>query len=324
VKIKDHVKKFLFGLTIAQQYVCLSRENFFYPLKATVTLPNDSIPISLAHIFVGYKPVVLAFNDENDALKPMICVQFHNTDMQINSSWMNFPADDGAIARISLSLGPTSFKQNKNIKIYLAEFGEHFFLARFHQITNNFRDRFVQSNPDNVNLPGNLHDLVRIAYSVPRTIALMSLESGGVMNLFPTDLHGKVDDNYYMSSLRIGGKAQQQLERVRRVVLSEVESDTFREVYALGKNHMKEMSSTSNFNLSSFNSEKFSFKIPANALRYLELEVLEWIDAGIHRIYLYKIVNSVELGAGKTLAHIHQYYAQWRNNHKLETKYLLR
>ena len=52
---------------------------------------------------------------------------------------------------------------------------------------------------------------------------------------------------------------------------------------------------------------------PEWALRYREMIHLGSFDHGIHRIHFYQIVHSEELeNAGPTLAHIQQYYAQWR------------
>lgn len=325
MNFKESVRKLLFGLTVPQQYVCLERETFSQPLETIVTVEGGVKPVPIEPVFVGYKPVVMAFNDPHDFLgHSKVCLHLYHGVFNVNVNWRGLSADRDSVARMVLEPVSTSFQKMESSKLYVGKAGSHSFLTPFHQFTNSLKEMAKPPMAGNVNLPGNLHDMVRIAYATPRTIALITVEDGGLMNMFPTDLHGKLHSKFYISSLRIGGKAQQQVERVRRLVLAEMPCESFRDVYALGKNHMREMLSRNNFHLSPIVSEKFNFAIPAKALRYFELEVVEFKDIGIHRIYLYKIENEVTLSAGKTLAHIHQYYAQWRKNNCLETDYLFR
>jgi flavin reductase (DIM6/NTAB) family NADH-FMN oxidoreductase RutF len=310
VKVKQAIKKLIFGLSIPQQYLCVDLESL-EGLKAFVILSNGS-SISIDQIFVGYKPVILAFNDVTNALG--------NGDIVVEHR-------DGKGRTIStLWLRPVTVNFNScpELKLFEVTKGKHAFLNGLHQWTNRVKGIASMSQPGNIDLPGNLHDRVRIAYSLPRTISLVSVQKGMFMNLFPTDLHGRVNEKFYLSSLRIGGKAQQQVEEVGRVVICDVSSDAYRAVYTLGKNHMKDMTSAEQFDLLPNHSEKFGFGVPRKTLRYFELEVADFMDAGIHRIYLYKIKNQKVIGDTNTLAHIHQYYAQWRLNHGLETTYLLR
>ena len=71
-------------------------------------------------------------------------------------------------------------------------------------------------------------------------------------------------------------------------------------------------------------SRVFGFPLPEWALRYREMIHLESFDHGIHRIHFYQIVHNEELeNAGPTLAHIQQYYAQWRMDQGLTTTLFL-
>ncbi|HEY0654975.1 MAG TPA: hypothetical protein VGD65_17675 [Chryseosolibacter sp.] len=325
MKIKDRLRQWLFGLTIPQQYLCIDGDRFPNPLQTVVTLSTTHEPISIEHIFVGYKPVVLGFHDEGRVLgNGDLCLQFHQQAFRPDSNWRGFPSARNVVARMILSPIGETFRGFECVRLYQAIRGQHKFLSSPYQHINRLREHLVKPKPGNVNLPGELHDMVRIAYSLPRTIALVSVGTPKQLNVFPTDLHGKLNGQLYMSSLRIGGKAQQQVEKERRIVLSKVGCDSFREVYALGKNHMKDMSELMEFDLAPNVSERYGVPLPANVLSYFELEVMAWIDIGIHRIYLYKIENEVKASHGGVLAHIHQYYAQWRHHHGMETNYLLR
>ncbi|MEX2231750.1 MAG: hypothetical protein WD824_06305, partial [Cyclobacteriaceae bacterium] len=177
---------------------------------------------------------------------------------------------------------------------------------------------------NNVRLPGNLYDQVRIAYAVPRKIALITVCDGNKMNMFPTDLHGPFGKKFYISSLRKGGKANLQVEQTRKLILSFMPVNEYRAVYALGKNHMKDMKDFDEFSILNEPSAILKLPIPSAALHYKELELIDSFDAGIHRIHFYKNVHNEKITNGLTLAHIHQYYAQWRIDHKLPVNMRLR
>jgi hypothetical protein len=73
-------------------------------------------------------------------------------------------------------------------------------------------EKFRRHQANSVNLPGNQKDQVKIAYSMPREISLVTLSNGKLMNWSP-DLHGTVSRNTYVCSLRLGGLANQQVEK---------------------------------------------------------------------------------------------------------------
>jgi len=144
------------------------------------------------------------------------------------------------------------------------------------------------------------------------------------MNMFPTDLHGTSGQKGYASSLRIGGMASTQLEKYKRIVISEVDLQSYKESYTLGKNHMAGLKDEKLFPLHRERSGFFDFPLPSFVLRYREMNVTDSFDHGIHRIYLYKVVNQKSVQQSNTLAHIHQYYAQWRKDQGIPTRLFFR
>jgi hypothetical protein len=177
----------------------------------------------------------------------------------------------------------------------------------------------------NIFLNNNLYTQVQIAYSVPRIISLITVGSGGLYNLFPTDLHGLVNEQYYVSSLRHGGEACKQVENAGRIVISQVPSEVYKTVYALGKNHMQELKPKENFFFSESQSGVFKLPMPKSLLSYRELELAGSFEHGIHKLFLYKIISSQAVRKDpSTLAHIHNCYATWRHRKGLPGNYLLR
>jgi flavin reductase (DIM6/NTAB) family NADH-FMN oxidoreductase RutF len=177
----------------------------------------------------------------------------------------------------------------------------------------------------NVFLKNNLYKQVQIAYAVPRTISLITVTGSNLYNLFPTDLHGSIGDQFYSVSLRINGKACMQVEAAKRIVVSEMHSDAYKTAYSLGKNHMQELKARDNFPFSELVSAILKFPLPNLVLKYRELELIETFDHGIHKLFLFKIISHHAVSDEKaTLTHIHNVYATWRHNKALPGNYLLR
>jgi hypothetical protein len=149
------------------------------------------------------------------------------------------------------------------------------------------------------------------------------VKDNDLLNFFPTDLHGAVDGEYYLSSLRLGGMACNQVDRLHRLVISSVDVDAFKKTYELGKNHMRPMQPVTHFE-PSFVLSASGIPVYPHATTYIELEWVRQWDVGIHRIFLYRSLSKGEVRSGKTLAHIHRYYAQWRINNRLSAKYFFR
>jgi len=174
-------------------------------------------------------------------------------------------------------------------------------------------------------LHDNLFKQVQIAYAVPRIISLITVGNNDLFNLFPTDLNGQPDEQHYIISLRTGGKACEQVERAGKLLISQVHCDAYKMVYGLGKNHMQELRSKENFPFGQSLSENFKWPLPEQAISYKELVLLDSFTHGIHKILLFKIVNSGQLNdQNATLAHIHNSYATWRYKNHLAGNYLLR
>jgi hypothetical protein len=318
------LKHLITGLTVPQQYVCLPLESLSEPLSIFLTSDESKLlllDITSSHVFLGYKPLLIMIACESQLEK--VCLSFVSGDYGSTKTWRGFPTSTKAVSRVVMKRIMT-FTEDKRYQLFEGEFGWHRMINPLYQLVARVRNAFRESNASNVALPGNLYDQVRIAYSIPRIIGVITLGDEESMNMFPTDLHGKVDDRHYFSSLRLGGKANQQVKKFRKIVLSFMNALEYRHVYALGKNHMQETRSKENFDLSPAVSQTFHLPLPRGAVSYIELRLLNSCEMGIHCIHVYEIVNEEKISEGRTLSHIHQFYAQWRIDHHQSTPMLLR
>ncbi len=314
------IKQFLTGLQLPQEYLCVENEKISSTLKVFLTSTGSTkfLDITTIHLFLGYKPLVIAviYKEDMEELSS-------SSEVYLKFCQNEFSSQSVVASLLVKRIRVETFQQSK-VVFYEGVSGQHRFIKFHQQKINSLFLALTKKPASNVSLDGNLYDQVRIAYAVPRIIALITVSDGTNMNLFPTDLHGPIGTEFYASSLRIGGEALKQVEQVKNIVMSEIDSTSHRSAYALGKNHMKKMQPENNFALSNIRSHHFAIPIPSVAGSYRELEVVKSYDVGIHRILIYKILHKQIIQKINTLAHVHQYYAQWRIDHNLKTDYLIR
>ncbi|HSU27767.1 MAG TPA: hypothetical protein VLJ68_05255 [Chitinophagaceae bacterium] len=319
------LKKFLDklnGLHFQQEYLCLAKETMENPLHVYISVQGKALQdITETHVFAGYNPLVFIL-PSNDKIPtdpfPATQVIFSQNPLTLNEVYR----EKDAVAKLDM-------KWVKRLEtghfVYEGMKGQHHFLSKWHQFVIGFENRLFNNKPGNIFLRGNLLQQIQIAYSVPRVISLVTLGSGDKFNVFPTDLNGELDNDHYVISLRKNGKACQQAEMYKKFTLSQVQSKAYKMVYALGKNHMQEPRPKEDW----IQSKIFSLfpypDLPVDTLRYRELEILNFSDLGIHRIFLCKTGPVATLDATRdTLSHIHTAYASWRFNKGLGGNYLLR
>lgn len=325
MKVVKKILNKLNGLYYPQEYLCFSKESFPDALHVYLVDGIQIIKdITHSHLFTGYRPLIFTLHslrENNREPADYIEIVFSQQSLQQNE----FIQKKDAIARLSLKMIRKQAAGSDTISWYEGTKGEHHFLSSFYQNIIGLSNRLFNKKTGNVFLPGNLYKQVQVAYSVPRIISLITVSNGGLYNLFPTDLHGPVNNQYYVSSLRHEGKACRQVETAGRIVISEVHCDSYKTVYSLGKNHMQELKSRDNFPFSGSFSANFQLPLPQSVLYYRELELTGSFVHGIHKLLLYKIVSQEAVNdEPATLAHIHNVYATWRHNKGLAGNYLLR
>jgi hypothetical protein len=311
------------GLHYRQEYLCLAKESFQNPIQAYFVKGAQIIKdITNEHLFTGYSPLILTLT--SSVLKEPfsnIEIVFSQSSLQPNDLF----TERDALGRLSLRLIQKQRLDNNELYYYEGVRGQHHFLSLFHQYMVGLNNQLYNRKKGNVFLNNDLYKQVQIAYSIPRIISLVTVGSSGSYNLFPTDLHGPVNERYYVSSLRHGGEACKQVEDAGRIVISQVHSEACKTVYGLGKNHMQKLKPKENFLFSESLSEVFRLPLPKSLLSYRELELVESFEHGIHKLLLYKTAASQAVNKDlSTLAHIHNCYATWRYHKGLPGNYLLR
>jgi hypothetical protein len=313
------------GLHYSQEYLCLAKESFQQPLHVYL-IHNGTIikDITTLHLFAGYSPLIFVLSSLLSGMageQQTIQLVFSEEQLQPNEA---FNKKD-AVVLLTLKKIYQQAVNRDTILFFEGVTGRHHFISPFHQFIIQLDNRLYNKRPGNVFLPGNLYKQVQIAYALPRTISLVTVGNEPLFNHFPTDLHGQVNDEFYIMSLRHEGKACQQVETAGRIVISNVNATSFRSVYALGKNHMQPLKDRSVFDFDMPVSKNFRLPLPKNLVSYKELQLQDSFMNGIHKILLFKIIYEEKITDNpSTLAHIHNCYATWRYKQGKTSNFLLR
>lgn len=319
--LKKTFKKLLFGITLPQEYLCVQQNDFVKPLNvfAAANSSGDSFDISSHHLFIGYKPLVLAV-DKKYLKETTINLK--------NILHLSFRSEEkNELASLEVKFVHEVKVNSASCLLFEAVKGEHSFSRSFHKLFSSIYYRYTADKKKNIFLPGNLYDQVKIAYSIPRLIYTASVGSNGLYNVFPTDLSGQIGGENFIISLRTKCKANEQIENSGKCMVAKIDADYFAEVYSIGRNHMRELSNVNELGikLREESSAILNLPIPLGTLQYFELEKFDKFEVGIHTIHFFKIISSVQLSdSQKFLMHIHRDYAEWRIRNGINTNYLIR
>ncbi len=316
MKFKSFLKKYLLNRTISKEYLCVSKEKYSGSLRVFLQSGENISEVTENHLMLGYKPLIIAINS----------IPFNNENKLPGQVFLSLKTKkEYEIARLNLKKIEDCRFNCYSYSLYFCENGFHKFSSAMIKSFQFLHYNISSKRKGNVFLNGNLYDQVRIAYSVPRKVSLVSLCEIDLVNIFPVDINGKASASDYLISLRHGNKSNNQLKKVGKIVLCTMDSSRCSEVYKMGKNHMKEMSSIKNFSLENERSELLNNPLPLGTIDYLELEWTDSFEYGIHEIHLMRILNSKTIKEDRpTLAHIHRDILEWRLRRNIPTEFNLR
>jgi Flavin reductase like domain len=313
------ILKYAGGLHYPQDFLCLAQESFAPLLRAYIVRGQRVLAdVTTRHLFNGYSPVIFSFAPGTEGLGE------EKAEMLLTHEPLGI--NDILTRRVALA-GLTLQSMNVTAVplFYECVQGWHRFMPPLAQWTGNLENWLYNRKKGNVYLAANLHTQVQVAYALPRKISLITVAAGEGYNLFPTDLHGRLDDDIYIISLRHGGMACSQVEASGRFVLSDMKAMDCKKVFALGKNHMQPGKDRTAFDFGPEASPSFRLPLPNGSVSFKELELVTAFQKGIHRVMVCRIIHASPVNPPNiTLAHIHNSYATWRYKNHLAGNYIMR
>ncbi|MEO5641801.1 MAG: hypothetical protein ABIQ40_18875 [Bacteroidia bacterium] len=297
--MKSILKKILLGITHPQEYICAAAGTISGGLDCYALVKNERINVTDTLLFLGYRPLVMGWITKNFEGKELE-LQFVRKDNQ------------ALVATLKLKTEKKIPLEEKTIYLFKGIASLQKFESRFHQFMFRLYERLRPKQNGNIDLDPELYNQVKIAYSIPREIKVVTLGKENKWNVFPTDLHGKAGASSYIISLRHDKQPCRQLIETGKLALWSVNADHAQGVYAMGKNHSRDFSSAENFSFTDSESPQFHFPEPAGAIGCEELELQSTIaDVGIHRIFLLKPIHANSENDTSRLVHLHRSYLQW-------------
>jgi flavin reductase (DIM6/NTAB) family NADH-FMN oxidoreductase RutF len=151
-----------------------------------------------------------------------------------------------------------------------------------------------------------------VSFVRPHPTVLVSTadELGG--NIFPMNIMGALGPNRFGFTLRQDRLAGQLVERVKRVVISNVPSGHGSSVYGLARNHTKAFVDWDDLPFATMPSPLFRIPIPEFALRVREMELEQVHRIGSHSFFVARILGDTVFSPEPSLCVIHGYYQTWR------------
>lgn len=302
--MKKLLRKFFLGTDLPKEYICTSPAGISEQLHCYATIAGKEEDVTERFLFLGYQPLVMAFKANPVQLEQIA---------QQETVTLFFRPENSKTAVAELVLRPQGPPlKEAGILLFAGISGRHRFASAFHRFFRRIYETLKSEKKGNVHLNHHLYEEVKIAYSIPREICLITIGASECFNIFPTDLHGRGANGTYIISLRHGGKACAQAEEFRQLALWRMPVQSAAFVYSFGKNHMREPVSAKELPLTEKRSPLLHLPAPADALSCEELELAGTAgDFGVHRLLLFRTKGEMLQPSDNKLVHLHRSYVQW-------------
>lgn len=179
----------------------------------------------------------------------------------------------------------------------------HYLLyERAHKLTNNteIKPSFLEKRA------------MEVLFICPRPISLVSVITDIQGNMFPMNIMGDIDSEYFAFALRDVKTPAHLVEGARRLALSSVPFEQGSFAYQLAVNHNKQSINWYELPFETKKSKDFQIPFPAFAYRVREMEVEKIHRGGSHTFFIARVVSDETYSQGTELFVVHGFYEAWR------------
>jgi len=153
---------------------------------------------------------------------------------------------------------------------------------------------------------------MEVLFICPRPISLVSVISDIQGNMFPMNVMGDIDANYFAFALRDSKMPAHLVETSGRLALSSVPFEHGSFAYRLGVNHNKKAIDWYELPFETRKSKTFHVPVPEFAFRVREMEVEKIQRLGSHTLFIARIASDETYGQGTELFAVHGFYQAWQ------------
>jgi flavin reductase (DIM6/NTAB) family NADH-FMN oxidoreductase RutF len=162
---------------------------------------------------------------------------------------------------------------------------------------------------------------VMVMFIRPHPVVLVSLDGDTGGNIFPMNIMGDLQSNYFAFALKNSRIAARLVEHSRQVALSDVPLAQTSLAYRLGANHRKSSIDWDQLSFETKLSSQFKLRIPAFTQRVRELQIEAIRNLGSHTFFVARIVHEERTADTVGLCIVHGFYQAWRlKGHREELK----
>jgi len=154
-----------------------------------------------------------------------------------------------------------------------------------------------------------------VFYICPRPVVLVSVDDGECQNLFPMDLVGSMGGEHFTLALRNTSPSVATLRNAGRAVLADVPLTDRALAYSLGAHHRLKKIDWSALSCATAPSRHFGFRVPAQAPRVRELDIIAAQEQGSHTTFLCRITSEEIRASVPRLFHTSGIHRAWRRGH---------
>jgi len=195
--------------------------------------------------------------------------------------------------------------------------GENFCAPRLRRRWDTFMYRRTarRTPPEKLAMLPDAVEQMMTFYLCPRPVHFVSVDDGRHSNLFPMDLVGPLQGDWFTLALRNTSASVETIKSSRRLALGDIPGSACQLAYQLGAHHKKPQIDWDSLPFKSVRSSQFGLRVPEIALRIREVEILDFQAVGSHTLFVSRIISEQPLHAGPQLFHTCGIHQLWRVGH---------
>ena len=163
------------------------------------------------------------------------------------------------------------------------------------------------------------HRAMSALFICPRPISLASVAEPGRASMFPLNVMGDVDEEYFAFALTASKIPAQFLSSARRFALSVTPIEQAPVAFALAANHNVRSINFADLPFPTRLSPKLGLAVPVFAPRVREMEIESVHTVGTHAFFVARTLSDERMGGGPEFAVVYGLYQAWRLHHGLDS-----
>jgi flavin reductase (DIM6/NTAB) family NADH-FMN oxidoreductase RutF len=171
-----------------------------------------------------------------------------------------------------------------------------------------------RSSPQTAEMALTLREVhsMSVFYICPRPVVLATVAERNAGNVFPMNLMGAIDEDYFSFALNATRPVTSVVESIGRIVLSSIPLEQASLTMALGKNHRAGYVPWGDLRFETKKSTLFGAPVPAFALRVREMQIESVREVGSHKLFVARVLRDERYADGAEFFVVHGIYQAYR------------